>query len=95
MYLGDEFLRHPVALYEIVFLMLLWIFLSILKRKNRFPSGFIFQLFMLSYFSFRLLLDFIKPRELVFGNLGTIQLVCIAVIFYYIYTINHTLKNAG
>ncbi len=95
MYLGDEFLRHPVALYEIVFLMLLWIFLSILKRKNRFPSGFIFQLFMLSYFSFRLLLDFIKPRELVFGNLGTIQLVCIAVFFYYIYTINHTLKNAG
>ena len=93
MHLGDQYLRHPVALYEIVFLILLWILLVILKKKKRFPSGFIFQIFMLSYFSFRFFLDFIKPREVIIWNCSTIQLVCIAVIFYHIYKINLTLKN--
>jgi len=42
---------------------------------------------MLSYFSFRFLLDFIKPKIEIIGNLGTIQLVCLSVIMYYIYKI--------
>lgn len=83
MHLGDQFLRHPVALYEIAFLILLWIVLKIIQNTKKYPSGFVFQLFMVSYFSFRLLLDFIKPRVEILGNLGTIQVVCIAVIFYY------------
>ena len=87
MHLGDEYLRHPVALYEIVFLLLLWIVLKTVENKEKYSSGFIFQLFMLSYFSFRLFLDFIKPKIDIIGNLGTIQLVCLSVIIYYIYKI--------
>jgi prolipoprotein diacylglyceryltransferase len=87
MYLGDEYLRHPVALYEIVFLIFMWFELKMIARKNKYVSGFLFQLFMLSYFSFRFLLDFIKPRIEIIGNLGTIQLVCLSVIIYYIYKI--------
>lgn len=87
MHLGDEYLRHPVALYEIVFLIFLWFELKMISRKNKYVSGFIFQLFMLSYFSFRFLLDFIKPRVEIIWNLGTIQLVCLSVIIYYIYKI--------
>ncbi len=83
MHLGDQYLRHPVALYEIAFLIMLWIVLKIVQKKNKYPSGFVFQMFMISYFSFRLMLDFIKPRIEILGNLGTIQLVCMAVIFYY------------
>lgn len=83
MYLGDQHLRHPVALYEIAFLIILWIVLKTVQRENKNPSGFVFQLFMLCYFSFRFLLDFIKPKIEIIGNLGTIQLVCIMVIFYY------------
>ncbi|MCE3075161.1 prolipoprotein diacylglyceryl transferase [Chryseobacterium gwangjuense] len=90
MHLGDSYLRHPVALYEIAFLVVLWIVLKIIQNKGKYPSGFIFQLFMLSYFTFRLLLDFIKPRLELIGNLGTIQLVCIGVIIYYIYKIRKT-----
>lgn len=93
MYLGDQYLRHPVALYEIAFLIFLWFELKMIAGKNKYPSGFLFQIFMLSYFSFRFLLDFIKPREEILGNLGTIQLVCIVMILYYIYNIKTSLQN--
>ena len=87
MHLGDEYLRHPVALYEIAFLLFMWFELRMIDRKNKYVSGFLFQLFMLSYFTFRLILDFIKPKIEIIGNLGTIQLVCLCVIIYYIYKI--------
>nr|WP_315033379.1 prolipoprotein diacylglyceryl transferase family protein [uncultured Chryseobacterium sp.] len=90
MHLGDQYLRHPVALYEIGFLVVLWIGLKYVLWLKKYPSGFVFQLFMLSYFTFRFFLDFIKPRVEIAGNLGTIQLVCICVIIYYIYTIKNT-----
>lgn len=90
MYLGDEYLRHPVALYEIGFLIVLWLGLKYIQHKRNYPSGFLFQLFMLSYFTFRFSLDFIKPRVEIAGNLGTVQLVCICVIIYYIYSIKKT-----
>ncbi|THV56600.1 diacylglyceryl transferase [Chryseobacterium candidae] len=88
MHLGDQYLRHPVALYEIAFLIVLWIGLKYIQNLKKYPSGFIFQLFMLGYFIFRFFLDFIKPRVEIIGNLGMIQMVCICVIIYYIYTIN-------
>ncbi|MDR2238621.1 MAG: prolipoprotein diacylglyceryl transferase [Chryseobacterium sp.] len=90
MHLGDQYLRHPVALYEIAFLAMLWMVLKNIQNRGKYASGFIFQLFMLSYFTFRFFLDFIKPHAEVIGNLGTIQLVCICVIIYYIYTIKST-----
>lgn len=90
MHLGDQYLRHPVALYEIAFLIPLWIILKQIQKKKIFESGFIFQLFMLSYFSFRLMLDFIKPKGEIIGYLGTIQIVCIAVIFYYFFKLRKT-----
>ncbi|WP_312075068.1 prolipoprotein diacylglyceryl transferase family protein [Chryseobacterium sp.] len=90
MHLGDQYLRHPVALYEIAFLIPLWIVLKQIQKKKIFESGFIFQLFMLSYFSFRLMLDFIKPRVEIIGYLGTIQIVCIAVIIYYFFKLRKT-----
>lgn len=90
MYLGDEYLRHPVALYEIFFLILFWIGLKQIHKKRKFESGFIFQLFMLSYFSFRFMLDFIKPKVEIIGYLGTIQIVCIAVIIYYFFKLRKT-----
>lgn len=90
MHLGDQYLRHPVALYEIAFLIILWVVLKLIQRKRIYPSGFVFQIFMLSYFTFRFLLDFIKPRLELIGNLGTIQIVCICVIIYYIYKIKNT-----
>ncbi|QIG90036.1 prolipoprotein diacylglyceryl transferase [Chryseobacterium sp. POL2] len=93
MYLGDDYKRHPVALYEIVFLIFLWFILKKIKKKNTYPSGFVFQMFMLSYFIFRFLLDFIKPKVNLIFNLGTIQIVSLFVIIYYIYKIRNSLNS--
>jgi len=83
--LGDGIPRHPVALYEIIFLISLFIILKFIQKNKTYKSGFLFQIFMLTYFGFRFLTEFIKPRyEIIFG-LGTLQLVCILVILYYIY----------
>jgi prolipoprotein diacylglyceryltransferase len=43
MHLGDSYLRHPVALYEITFLIVLWIVLKNIQGKAKYPSGFVFN----------------------------------------------------
>ncbi|VTR47077.1 prolipoprotein diacylglyceryl transferase [Sphingobacterium thalpophilum] len=88
MYLGDDYKRHPVALYEIAFLIMLFVALQTFTRKYRYQSGVLFQLFMVSYFSFRFLLDFIKPRDVIFFHCSTIQITCLIVMIYYIYLLN-------
>lgn len=93
MHLGDQYLRHPVALYEIGFLIVLWMFLKQISRSKKYYSGFIFEIFMLSYFTFRFFLDFIKPKVEIVANLGTIQLVSLCVIIYYIYKLKRIYSN--
>ncbi len=83
MNLGDGLRRHPVALYEIVFLAALWIFIPQLERKYELRSGSSFKIFMMAYLLFRFLLDFIKPHADIVFSLSTIQLVCIAGLIYY------------
>lgn len=90
MNLGDGLMRHPVALYEIVYLLLLWIVLKIIQEKYIYPSGYLFQIFMLAYFLFRFCLDFIKPIHPLFLGLSSIQLTCVCVIIYYIFKLLQT-----
>ncbi len=87
MNLGDGMLRHPVCLYEIIFLLLLAALLYTLQKKYTLISGARFQLFMIGYLLFRFLLDFIKPGARYFMGMGSIQLACLAGLFYYIRTI--------
>lgn len=93
MYLGDEYLRHPVALYEIAFLILLGVGLIFFRRKFSYQSGFIFQLFMFSYFTFRFFLDFIKPKINLFLGLSMIQITCICAVFYYIFKLSKNKRS--
>jgi prolipoprotein diacylglyceryltransferase len=83
MNLGDGQLRHPVSLYEIVFLFLLWIVLKRINKNFSLEHGALFKLFMIAYLIFRLLLDFIKPHYTFNVGLSTIQLTCIAGLLYY------------
>ncbi|HVI45200.1 MAG TPA: prolipoprotein diacylglyceryl transferase family protein [Chitinophaga sp.] len=82
--LGDGLLRHPVSLYEIVFLAGLW--LALYYANKRFPlvNGARFKLFMIGYLLFRFLLDFIKPGYRYAFGLGSIQLACLAGLIYYL-----------
>lgn len=81
--LGDGIKRHPLALYEILYLILLFpIFYKIFKLKI-FKEGVLFKLFMISYFIFRFLIEFLKPNTFYLLGFSTIQLCCILCFSYY------------
>ncbi|MBD0296429.1 MAG: prolipoprotein diacylglyceryl transferase [Flavisolibacter sp.] len=84
MNLGDGMLRHPVTLYEILFLMLLWMVLYTIRKKIALENGALFKLFMIAYLFFRFLLDFIKPHYTFSFGLSTIQIACLAGLIYYL-----------
>jgi phosphatidylglycerol:prolipoprotein diacylglycerol transferase len=71
---GDGISRHPVQLYEIVFLIMLALWLS---RPASWPAGARFRIFLAAYLLWRLLIDFLKPQPLL-ENLNLIQWACIA-----------------
>lgn len=83
MNLGDGLLRHPVTLYEIVFLIMLWIGLILLEKRFILAEGGRFKIFMIAYVFFRFVLDFIKPHYTFSFGLSTIQLVCLGGLIYY------------
>ncbi|WP_428742618.1 prolipoprotein diacylglyceryl transferase [Tenacibaculum sp.] len=84
MNLGDGVLRHPVALYELLFLIVLFISLRYVQRVYILQSGELFKIFMLSYFGFRFFIEFLKPNTFYVFGLSTIQLLCIVCWLYYI-----------
>ena len=81
--LGDDLLRHPVTLYEIVFLFAAWISLRKMEKHMVLANGAKFKIFMMAYILFRFLLDFIKPHYTYNIGLSTIQITCVAGLIYY------------
>lgn len=93
--LGDGVRRHPVALYEVLFLLLLWPIFYKLHASKQLVNGALFKLFMISYCAFRFLLDFIKPGWHFLFGIGTIQLTALFGLLYYIrYIIQPSLLRA-
>ncbi len=92
--LGDNLKRHPIALYELIFLIVLFVFLWKLKRTSL-KSGLLFQYFMIAYFAFRFCIEFIKPNTFFLMGLSSIQILCLICIVYYHKTIFNLVKNAG
>jgi prolipoprotein diacylglyceryltransferase len=79
---GDAVRRHPTALYEIAFVLIL---AAVLRRvPETAPPGLAFALFLAAYLAFRFGVDFLKPepRPLLLGLTG-IQLACLAGLGYY------------
>lgn len=87
MNLGDGLLRHPITLYELVFLIALYVLLYRLYQKQQLPSGDLFKIFMLCYFGFRFLIEFIKPNVFFLIGLSSIQWLCIVCFVYYYRTL--------
>lgn len=92
--LGDDLLRHPLALYELVFLILLAIALKQLQKKQILKSGELFKWFMISYFSFRFFIEFLKPNEFFVLGLSSVQILCVVCLLYYYKTI-FFIREAG
>ncbi|MBL4771016.1 MAG: prolipoprotein diacylglyceryl transferase [Planctomycetes bacterium] len=73
--------RHPTALYELLFLLVLALGLHRIRAKLK-VQGRLFHLFMFAYLAFRWVCDFWKPYERLFGLRG-IQWACVAGLLYY------------
>ncbi|MDN5215811.1 prolipoprotein diacylglyceryl transferase [Fulvivirgaceae bacterium BMA12] len=82
--LGDGLLRHPTSLYELVFLVLLYLIINYFKKSKKLENGDLFKIFMISYFGFRFLIEFIKPNVFWVFGLSSIQWLCIICWIYYI-----------
>jgi len=93
--LGDGLSRHPTALYEIVFLFLLFILLKKINFFTKEENGLLFKIFMISYFGFRFLIEFIKPNIFYVMGLSSIQWLCITCWIYYIPTFKKMIKYAN
>lgn len=83
MNLGDGLQRHPLALYELVFLTGLYFIFKHIQKQNTWESGMLFKCFMLCYFGFRFFLEFLKPNVFYLLGLSSIQWLCIACFIYY------------
>lgn len=92
--LGDGLSRHPTSLYEIVFLILLFIFLKNIAFYTNKESGLLFKIFMISYFGFRFIIEFLKPNIFYVLGLSSIQLLCMTCWIYYTPTFKKMIKNA-
>jgi prolipoprotein diacylglyceryltransferase len=102
MNLGDGIPRHPTAIYEIIFLLILGIILHKIQFKT---LGLKFKIFMASYLTFRLLVDFLKPPHgdfahianilpaTIYFRLSAIQIACIFGLIYYSYAFIDIYKN--
>lgn len=82
--LGDGIFRHPVQIYEIIFLILLSISIRLYEQFfGRFSDGNKFISFLLSYLIFRFYIEFIKPVSGILIGLSAIQIGCALGITYY------------
>lgn len=81
---GDGIPRHPVNLYEVVFLGVLAFFIFQKEKKAPLPNGLRFQIFMVGYLLWRFAVEFIKPVWVLPIGISVIQVAVLAGLLYYI-----------
>jgi phosphatidylglycerol:prolipoprotein diacylglycerol transferase len=80
---GDGIPRHPVNLYEVIFLMVLAFFIFQIEKKGPLPNGRRFQIFMVGYLLWRFAVEFIKPVWVLPLGISPIQVAVLWGLFYY------------
>jgi len=80
---GDGIPRHPVNLYEVIFLGALAFFIFQKEKKAPLPDGMRFKYFMVGYLLWRFLIEFIKPVWVFSFGISTIQIAVLWGLFYY------------
>ena len=86
---GDGIRRHPVNLYEIFILSAIACYLWWREKKTPLPEGMRFKIFMTGYLLWRFLAEWLKPVWWFPFGLTSIQLACLAGLFYYRKTITY------
>jgi phosphatidylglycerol---prolipoprotein diacylglyceryl transferase len=81
---GDGIPRHPTQLYESLFMLAMFVYLEKVKNKENIKPGQLFKTLMISYFTFRFFLEFIRVEPVVFAGLTLFQIISIGVIIYLV-----------
>lgn len=82
--LGDGLPRHPTALYEIAFVLVLGGLLHRVSGPLARVPGLRFKLFLAAYLLWRLVIDGLKPVPVAYpGGLSGIQWTCIVALLLY------------
>jgi phosphatidylglycerol---prolipoprotein diacylglyceryl transferase len=89
----DNIPRHPAQLYEAISYLIIFGLLLIfyLKKKETIKPGFLFGVFLITLFSMRFLLEFLKENQegfenTMFLNMGqilSIPLILIGIVLTY------------
>lgn len=81
---GDGILRHPLPLYEILFLVAMAALFLLLEKQFQFKNGIRFRFFLMGYLLFRFCIEFLKPNTvIIFAGLGSLQIACLLGTIYY------------
>ena len=94
---GDSIPRHPVNVYEIGWLTALAALIFFMEHPNgirpsrfqkpgrsaRFADGARFKIFLIGYLLWRFFAEWLKPVYVFSFGLSTVQLACLAGLFYY------------
>ena len=80
--MGDHVLRWPTQALESLFGFCLFIYLMIALRRNPAP-GALFREFMLLFFGFRFLIEFVRHSGPFVLGISQAQVVSLALIFIY------------
>lgn len=80
---GDGVARHPTQLYEIAFAVGFALLVPLLARRRE-VDGDAFRVFMVSYFAFRFVEEFVRAGARPYLGLTIYQLGCLVGLAYYV-----------
>lgn len=92
---GDGVPRHPTQLYEAVFAVALLPVAFIAVRRWPQPAGAVFKGFMVAYFSFRFVIEFIRTQDPVALGLTVFQWVALGAAAFYAVDLVRLLRTEG
>ena len=77
---GDGVARHPTQLYEVAFVLLLAVGLHRCAQRRGWEHGLLFRHYVTGYLTFRLAVEFLKPREVWLPGLSVTQVICAVAV---------------
>lgn len=80
----DGIMRHPTQIYEIIYLIILLIILLKFSKKNLKP-WILFDYFLIAYFGYRFLVEFIRVEPKVFYGFSLYQVASVFVIIFVLF----------
>jgi len=79
---GDGIMRHPTQLYESVFAFGMFLYIQRVKKNAK--PGKLFDMFMISYFTFRFFEEFIREESRPILGFTIFQIICAGVLLTYL-----------